>query len=369
LTSESHPPVVTRLLVVDDSVLVRRTLSRAFAGDPALEVVGATRNGPAVLAKADAVRPDVVVLDAEVSGTDGFATLAELRTRRPELRVVIFSPEAAPATGIVRLPLRAATSFAFKPRVDGIGLSEDQARAELLPALRQLGVPTEPAREHGLAPSPRPERNGGFAVRPAAVLPTTLTRSRGVTAIVVAVSTGGPDALEAMLSSLPVELPVPMLVVQHMPPTFTRMLAERLDRSSPMPVVEASAGAEVLAGRVYLAPGGRHLALVRAGARVEVVLHDGPRENSCRPAADVLFRAAAEVYGADLLAVVLTGMGSDGLRGAEAVRDAGGSVIAQSEDTATIPSMPGAVAAAGLADAVVRLEDLGVALSRASGSD
>ena len=174
----------------------------------------------------------------------------------------------------------------------------------------------------------------------------------------IAVSTGGPNALAAVIPRLPLDLPVPVLVVQHMPPLFTKTLAERLDRASTLSVVEADAGDGVVAGRVYVAPGGRHMALSRTDGRVVVVLHDGPPENSCRPAADVLFRSAVEVYGAQVLAVVMTGMGHDGLAGATAVHGAGGVVIAQSKSSSVIASMPGAVADAELADAIVPLEDL-----------
>jgi two-component system chemotaxis response regulator CheB len=218
---------------------------------------------------------------------------------------------------------------------------------ELLPLIQALTLPA--ARRLTVAPSP---------ARPAGVS----TGSGRVRAVVIGVSTGGPNALAAFIGELPADLPVPVLIVQHMPPVFTRMLAERLDRNSAVSVVEASDGDAVVPGRVYLAPGGHHMALSAAGGHVTVVLHDGPAENFCRPAADVLFRAAVDVYRGEVLAVVMTGMGRDGLRGAESVRAAGGSVMAQSEETSTVASMPAAVAAAGLAHAVVPLHDLGAAL-------
>jgi two-component system chemotaxis response regulator CheB len=276
-----------------------------------------------------------------VAVSDGFPTLAELRRRRPELRAVIFNASAGPwAPGAARSS--GATAFAYNPSSDGIGLSEEWVRGELLPAIRRLG----------LHPAP-----------PATAPPDPEARRVAPAAIVIAVSTGGPDALEAVVGGLPAQLPVPVLVVQHMPADFTRMLAERLDRRAELQVVEAQDGDEVLAGRIYIAPGGRHMALASADGRVVVALHDGPRENSCRPAADVLFRAAADVYRAGVIAVVLTGMGEDGLRGAEAVHVAGGLVIAQSESTSVIASMPRAVAAAGLADAIVPLDELAAVLS------
>lgn len=325
----------TRVLVIDDSVLVRQIVTRAFEDDPAIDVIGATRNGPSALRRAEALRPDVVVLDSPVAAVDGFPTLAELRSRWPELRAVIFG--GASGGGAVRWAGPGATAFAFNPRGNGIGLSEARVRAELMPAIRRLGLVL--ADRSG-------ERRAVLPIAPAGV-------------IVIAVSTGGPDALSAVIGRLPEGLAVPILVVQHMPPDFTKLLAGRLDRQSALPVVEASAGSEVLPGHVYIAPGGRHMEIARMNEGVVVRLHDGPPENSCRPAADVLFRSAAEIYREQALAVVLTGMGRDGLRGAEAIRAAGGRVIAQSESTALIASMPGAIAAAGLANAVVALEEIG----------
>jgi two-component system chemotaxis response regulator CheB len=193
---------------------------------------------------------------------------------------------------------------------------------------------------------------------------TTRTVQRAVSAVVVAVSTGGPNALAEIVPALPADLPVPVFVVQHMPELFTKMLAERLDRAAPIGVVEASDGESVVPGRLYLAPGGHHLALARSGADVTIALNDGPKENSCRPAADVLFRSAADVYGGEVLAVVLTGMGRDGLRGSEHVRAAGGCVIAQTPSSAVVASMPQAVAEAGIADAVIPLDAIAAEVAR-----
>lgn len=334
-----------RVLVVDDSVVVRRVVTRAFADEPGVEVIGTACDGHAALAKVDSLRPDVVILDLEMPEMDGLEALAQLRARHPLLPVIIYShltTKSASAT-LEALAL-GATDFALKPSADGIGLAEESVRTELLPLMRGLLAPSEHiAARASSAPSARPQR---------------------VAAVVVAVSTGGPTALAAVISGLPADLSVPVLIVQHMPPLFTRTLAERLDRGSAISVVQADAGEAVLAGRVYIAPGGHHMAVSRVEEGVVVVVHDGPAENSCRPAADVLFRAAADVYGAGVLAVVMTGMGHDGLSGARAVRDAGGMVLAQSESSAVIASMPAAVANAGLADAVVSLGDISDVLAR-----
>ena len=342
--SQARPVAVARLLVVDDSVVVRRVVTRAFENEPTVEVIGTARDGRDALNKFELLRPDVVILDLEMPVMDGFETLAEIRRTHPEIPVVIFShltTTSAKAT-LEALSL-GASEFALKPTADGIGLAEEHVRAQLLPLIKALAMPT--GRPLTVATSP-----------------SRAAASGRVAAVVVAVSTGGPNVLATIVSRLPADLPVPVLIVQHMPPVFTKMLAERLDHQSALSVVEASAGDAIVPGRVYVAPGGRHMALSAGGGNVRVVLHDGSPENFCRPAADVLFRAAVDVYGAGVLAMVLTGMGRDGLRGSEAVRAAGGSVLAQSESTCTVPSMPAAVALAGLANAVVPLDDLGAAL-------
>jgi two-component system chemotaxis response regulator CheB len=327
---------VTRLLVIDDSVRVRRAVSRALEREPSIEVVAAMRNGRAAVMRSERLSPDVVLLDTEVAVDDDCPTLVELRRLEPKVRIV----------------LRDAWEQ----------MDEEQVRRWVLSALRGRQERMPASAPDGPAPGRAAARLG-----PAA---RTAPRVNGpVRAVALAASTGGPDALESVLGRLPAELPVPVFVVQHMPADFTRMLAERLDRRTPLTVQEAIAGTIVRDGCVYVAPGGQHLALERAPGGARIVTHHGPRENSCRPAADVLFRSAAALYGAGLLAVVLTGMGQDGLAGAAAVRSAGGRVMAQSEDTAVIASMPAAVARQGLADVVADLADVGSRIAALASSE
>jgi two-component system chemotaxis response regulator CheB len=317
---------VTRLLVIDDSVRVRRAVTRALQREPSIEVVAAMRNGRAAVMRSERLSPDVVLLDTEVAVDDDCPTLAELRRLEPKVRIV----------------LREAWEQ----------MDEEQVRRWVLSALGGR-------RESIAAPAPDPRASGRTAVRRAPAARPAPRPHGPVRAVALAASTGGPDALESVLGRLPAGLPAPVFVVQHMPAGFTRMLAERLDRRTPLTVQEAVAGTIARDGCVYIAPGGQHLALEHAPGGARIVTHHGPRENSCRPAADVLFRSAAALYGAGLLAVVLTGMGQDGLAGAAAVRGAGGRVMAQSEGTAVIASMPGAVARRGLADVVADLSDVG----------
>jgi two-component system chemotaxis response regulator CheB len=333
----------SRVLVVDDSVVVRQLVARVLNAEPTTELAGVAPNGRIALEKISQLHPDVVLLDLEMPEMDGFETLAEIRRTEPTLPVIIFShlTSAGAAATLEALAL-GATGFALKPSANGIGLAEAQVRDDLVPLIDCI----------------RPRSH--VQVAPADKMVGCLRERAAVSAVVVAASTGGPNALADIMSVLPGDLGVPVFIVQHMPALFTQMLAQRLDRLAAVTVVEATDGERVTPGRVYIAPGGRHLSLAgtKADDNVRIRLTDAPEENSCRPAADVLFRAAAAAYGPTTLAVVLTGMGHDGLRGSEAVVAAGGRVVAQSTASAVVTSMPAAVATAGLTDAVVPLDQM-----------
>ena len=342
MTTAATPGPVrpTRVLLVDDSVVVRRVIARVIDADCSLELAGVARDGCEALRKTAELRPDVVVLDLEMPVMDGFAALAALRRTDPHLPIIVFSHmTASGAAATLDALTLGASDFALKPRADGIGLAEEHIRADLLPRILALVSRPSPGTPTG------------------AVRRTSPSRSAGV--VVVAVSTGGPNALADVMPHLPAQLSAPVLVVQHMPALFTAALAERLDRIAAVPVTEADHGQQVMAGHVYVAPGGRHLRVERGGSGVLTALNDDPPENSCRPSADVLFRSAATAYGGQVLGVVLTGMGKDGLRGAEAIHEAGGRVIVQSERTCVVPSMPRAVIDSGLADGIVDLAEIG----------
>lgn len=351
-----RPSKVIRVLVVDDSVVARRVVARAFEGDESLELVGVAANGQIALEKLTRLNPDVVVLDLEMPVMDGFETLRAIRSTHPGLPVIVFSHLTAKgaAATLDAMALGAAGHVA-KPSAEATALDGNHVRHELVPLIKALA-------DHASQQVPSATAASGptIATSPSiAVNASGPILDRRASALVVAASTGGPSALAAVVGALPADLAVPVLVVQHMPAVFTKQLAERLNRIGPLSVVEAAARQPVAPGRVYIAPGGRHMGVERVGTAVCIALHEGPPENSCRPAADVLFRSAVGVYGDRLLGVVLTGMGHDGLRGAELIRAAGGTVIAQDQATAVVGSMPGAVADAGLADAVVPLERIG----------
>ncbi|MHA7631915.1 chemotaxis-specific protein-glutamate methyltransferase CheB [Corallococcus sp. M7] len=339
-----------RVLVVDDAAVVRRQVSLLLGAAPGLEVVATAPNGRIALAKVEQLQPDVVLLDLEMPELDGLETLKLLRQRAPELPVVMFSA-LTERGGVLTLEALAlgARDYVTKPTsAGGMNITVEAVRDELVRKLKALNV-----RAPSTTPSP--------VTREPPSRPRTPAR---VEAIVVGASTGGPGALVRLVSALPADLPVPVFIVQHMPPLFTRLLAERLQGVTPLTVREAVTGAAVQAGEVWVAPGDFHLAVCRDATGVRLLTHQGPAENACRPAVDLLFRSAAEVYGAGVLAAVLTGMGQDGLRGCRRVIEAGGQVVVQDQASCVVGSMPGAVEQAGLADAVVPLDALALELAR-----
>jgi two-component system, chemotaxis family, protein-glutamate methylesterase/glutaminase len=349
----------TRVLVVDDSTVIRRLVTDALSGDPTLEVVGVAANGRIALSKISQVNPDVITLDIEMPELDGLATLKEIRKTHPMLPVIMFSTltqKGAVAT-IDALAL-GATDYVMKPaNVGSVTAAIQKVRDELIPRIKTFcRWQTELA-----APGPP---------RPASPVGRSLTGSNTpvsphrIEIICMGISTGGPNTLAEIFKQLPADLAVPLVIVQHMPPVFTAYLADRLSSISAIKVYEAKAGTLLQPGCAWLAPGDHHLTLARNREGVITCLNQGPRENSCRPAADVLFRSVASIYGCGTLAVVMTGMGYDGLRGCEAVRSAGGRVVAQDEASSVVWGMAGAVVHAGLANDVLPLGQIAGHLTR-----
>ncbi len=380
-----------RVLLVDDSAVIRHFVTGALEQEPDIVVAATAPNGRIALDKLAAELPDVVVLDIEMPELDGLATLRALRPRWPDLPVVMYSTlTARGATATLDALSAGATDYVLKP--SHLGDPEAASRAvrdELAPVLRSWGTFQRARRDAGRprpasapgaddaapaahvpfrAPAASPELPRPGPSVPGAHVPvlaaTRSGRSARPDAVVIGSSTGGPQALTELVPNLPGSLGVPVLVVQHMPPLFTRLLAERLDARSALHVVEAVAGTEVVAGNVYVAAGGTHLVVRRRGATVVTAVDDGPPENSCKPSVDVLFRSAAAIYGPRVLAVVLTGMGQDGLEGCRSVQTSGGAVYAQDEATSVVWGMPGAVARAGLAHQVLGLDDIAPAIAR-----
>jgi two-component system chemotaxis response regulator CheB len=357
---------VIRVLVVDDSVVVRRLIVDALGDAPNITVVGTAANGLLAQAKIDQLSPDAVTMDIEMPQMDGIAAVKELRQRHPRLPVIMFSTlSAAGASATLEALAAGATDYVTKPsNVGSVAESIAAVREQLVPKINALAGRTRPAGRPAAPPrpdplAPAPSRLAGAPARPAVpARPPRRGPQRRVDIVAIGSSTGGPDALTTVLSALPGDLPVPIVITQHMPPLFTRMFAERLDRSVPLTVVEAADGMELTAGAVYVAPGDRHLLLQRRGTATVTKLSGAPPENSCRPAVDVMFRSVAAVYGGAAYAAVLTGMGSDGRGGAKVLREAGAEVLAQDEASSVVWGMPGSVVGAALADEVLPLDKI-----------
>jgi two-component system, chemotaxis family, protein-glutamate methylesterase/glutaminase len=372
-----------RVLVVDDAVVVRRLLSDVLGAEADIEVIGVAANGRIALQKIAQSTPDVVTLDVEMPDLDGVATLRRIRATWPTLPVIMFSTLTERGAAATLDALAAgASDYVTKPaNVGSVTVAMARIREELVPKVRALATsngvtgatPWRPTTkgDSSIAPPATPTVTGAANSAATKAAPAPATRGTGLASspgqpeiVAIGVSTGGPNALAALLPSLPADLPVPVAIVQHMPPLFTRLLAERLNAQSSLSVIEGQSGMVVKSGAVYIAPGDYHMELRRSGDTTIIGLIQTPAENSCRPAVDVLFRSVARVYGSRAVGVVLTGMGQDGLRGAEAICEAGGRVIAQDERTSVVWGMPGFVARAGLADKVLPLEDIAADIVR-----
>ncbi|HEX5484068.1 MAG TPA: chemotaxis response regulator protein-glutamate methylesterase [Terriglobia bacterium] len=342
-----------RILIVDDSVVIRKLLTDALAADPLLEIAGIAANGRIALSKIPQVNPDLVTLDIEMPEMNGLEALAELRKTYPRLPVIMFSTvtERGAAATLDALAL-GANDYVTKPaNVGGLDTALKRVREDLIPKIKTL---CSPAAALSMLSSPRPPRPS-LAPLPK---PAEGARAARIDVLAIGVSTGGPNALAELLPQLPRDFPAPIVIVQHMPPIFTRFLADRLAARCQIGVVEASMGLELKPGQAAVAPGDFHMAVEKQGRGLRVVTQQGPPENSCRPAVDVLFRSVAETFGPHSLAVIMTGMGQDGLRGCERIREAGGQILAQDEATSVVWGMPGFVVNAGLADKVLPLGKL-----------
>ncbi len=337
-----------RVLIVDDSVVIRRLLTDELSKDPDIEVVGTAATGKIALSKVVQTPPDVVTMDIEMPEMDGLTAVTEIRKTHPKLPIIMFSTlnQRAAKETLESLP-RGANDYVTKPsNVGSVAEAMQKVREELIPKIKRLGRPqgvAQPRNIPVLPPGPR-----------------TLSSRKPykIDIVAIGVSTGGPNALAEIMPHIPKDCPVPILIVQHMPPGFTKCLAERLTLKSKIPVHEGQPGDVMVPGQVWIAPGDYHMVVQRKGTQIVLATNQDPPENSCRPSVDVMFRSVAKVYGDAVLAVVLTGMGQDGMRGAEIIREAGGQVIAQDEASSVVWGMPGAVVHAGLANSVVPLSQV-----------
>jgi two-component system, chemotaxis family, protein-glutamate methylesterase/glutaminase len=345
------PPI--RILIVDDSAVIRKVLGESLISDPELQVVGTAANGQIAVSKIPQVNPDLVTLDVEMPEMNGLETLSAIRKTHPALPVIMFSTltERGATTTLDALAL-GASDYVTKPSNTGsLEATLAQIREQLIPKVKALcrrrtGAPTQPA---SLLRSMSPQPRRDFTQ---------------VDVLAIGASTGGPNALAELVPAIPGDFPVPIVIVQHMPPLFTRLLAARLNERSPLTVQEGSPGHILKPGEAWIAPGDYHMVLERFGTSVRLATNQDPPENSCRPAVDPLFRSVAKAFGAHVLAVVLTGMGYDGVNGAQHIREKGGQVYVQDEASSVVWGMPGQVAASGLADGVYPIRAMADAIVR-----
>jgi len=340
-----------RVLVVDDSVVIRRLVCHALEEDQRIEVVGVAANGRIALGRIPQVNPDVITLDIEMPEMDGLEMLRELRRRDRAIPVVMFSTmtERGASATFEALSLGADDYVTKASNAGSLDVSLASLRQELIPKIRQFFEVARPE-----TASPAPTRG--------AVAPIAVHSQRR--AVAIGVSTGGPAALAIVVPQFPADFPLPIFVVQHMPPLFTRLLAERLNSLTPLDVREGAEGEIPSSGHIYIAPGDRHMRLVNSGRGPIIALDQGPPLNSCRPAADALFSSLADVYGPAVVAAVLTGMGHDGMNGAQRLAARGAYILAQDEETSVVWGMPGAVVGAGVANEILPLASVVPAILR-----
>jgi two-component system chemotaxis response regulator CheB len=344
-----------RVLVVDDAVVIRKILTDVLSSDPQIEVVGTAANGKIALQKIPQVNPDIITLDIEMPELSGLDTIPLIRKDYPKIPIIMFSTlTERGAKSTMEALSRGASDYVTKPaNVGNVTNAKEAVKEVLISKIKNL-VPSSGLLKftpQAVTISSLPKQNAVSLAQPKhSMTPIEI--------VVIGVSTGGPNALAEVIPALPKDFPVPIMIVQHMPPMFTRLLAERLDGQSELHIIEASSNMKITKGEIYIAPGDFHLEAKRSGTNIVTVLQQEPQENSCRPAVDVLFRSIVPIYGGGVLAVILTGMGQDGLRGCQHIKEAGGSVIVQDESTSVVWGMPGFVAQAGIADAIVPLNQI-----------
>jgi two-component system chemotaxis response regulator CheB len=347
-------PDKIRVLIVDDSAFMRKIIGDILREDPVMEIVGKARNGNEAIEMTKSLSPDVITLDIEMPGKSGLEALEEIMEYKPIPVVMVSSLTKGGANVTMQALDLGAVDFVTKPS-GSMSIDMEKIGAELrrkvieasFAAVRRKGGP----RLTNLSQSvPLPPRKESSRLK--------------LEMLVIAASTGGPMALQQVIPSLPADFPVPVMLVQHMPPGFTTSFAQRLNEQSKLTVIEGCDGMPVRRGTVIVAPGGFHLVLDRKGAELVCKLTETPPVRSVRPSADVLFNSVAENVGGNVLVLVLTGMGKDGLDGARALRGKGAYVIAESRETSVIFGMPGAIVGEGLADEVLPLYSIASGIER-----
>jgi len=351
-----------RVMVVDDSAVIRGLLTRSLEKDPAVRVIASVSNGELAIKALERHDVEVVILDIEMPVMDGLTALPKLLAAQPGLQVIMASTLTRKNAEVSLRALQAgAADYIPKPSSSSELTSADVFQRELLDKVKALAKASRPNRPATMRPRTLDSR---MPVAPANLAPKrtiTLRKASAALPRIIAIgsSTGGPQALLEVLRDIAARVKLPILITQHMPATFTTLLAEHIERATGVPCAEGKDGEVVHAGRIYLAPGNYHMIVESQGASTVVRLNQNPPENFCRPSVDPMLRSLARIYGSSLLTIILTGMGSDGQKGAMEVVEAGGTVIAQDEATSVVWGMPGAVATSGLCSAVLPIQEIG----------
>lgn len=333
-----------KVLIVDDSVVFRSKIKSALSGADGIEVVGSASNGKIALEMLDQKEVDVMTLDMEMPVLNGIETLKALREKNSKVKVIVFSSQTQSGSEATLEALHnGAKDFVAKPTGSGefTQSAEDLIRKDLLPKLRQFDRPSAPAAPSRLvvtptSPAPRPTPGSFGRKELSSFIPS---------AVVIASSTGGPSAHDAIFKGIQGKLRCPIFIAQHMPPVFTTSFAKRIGNHSGLPSKEAK-HLEIVQNEIYIAPGDFHMSLGQVNGQIVTKLDQGPQRNSVRPAADFLFETAAQIFGPKTMGIVLTGMGEDGLDGSIAVKNAGGGIMIQNQESCVVFGMPGAVHAA-----------------------
>jgi two-component system, chemotaxis family, protein-glutamate methylesterase/glutaminase len=361
-------------MVVDDSAVIRGLISRWIGAEPDMVVAASLRTGLEAVNQLERIKPDVAVMDIEMPELDGISALPQMLAKKRDLIVIMASTLTRRNAEISFKALSlGASDYIPKPESTREPAAADIFHHDLIQKIRSFGAKLR--RAAPVSPPLAPPLALTHAPRPAtaashAPLARRAFGSHAPRVLLIGSSTGGPQALMSLVTELgPVIDRFPVLITQHMPPTFTTILAEHLARSSRRPAHEAIDGETVKPGQIYLAPGGRHMRVARHGADVAIALDNGPPVNFCKPAVDPLFTSAIDIWQGGTLAVVLTGMGSDGMRGGKDIVAAGGSVIAQDEASSVVWGMPGAVANAGICAAILPLNQIAPKLVRLFAGD
>ena len=376
----SSKPAPYRVMLVDDSSVIRGLLSRWLSADPAIEIVASASNGQAALGLLDRYDPEIVVLDIEMPIMDGLTALPQIIKAKPNVQVLMSSTLTSKNAQIsLQAMSLGAADYVPKPTTNREVMASQSFQTEIIEKIKSLAatkrkhlglLPFEDVKEEKVRTEDRTitQRSVATAKPTKLNIPQTVKASSVVPKIIgVGSSTGGPQALLKFIEGIKDSLSVPLVITQHMPATFTKILAGHISKASGLSCVEGEDGLLLESGKVYIAPGDHHMTVARDGGNVILKLDQGPQENFCRPAVDPMFRSLASEFGPAVLGVILTGMGQDGLNGSKEVVNQGGTIVAQDEKTSVVWGMPGAVSEAGICNAVLPLDEISGKVKRMLG--